>query len=111
MPEKRAHTRRLMREGAVLASAAGESRHPVVMLDISRVGVCFASPALLDSGSRHILDFQLPGMPQTHETVIQVVHTSESGVPAGYRVGARFVHMEAETSESIAHFVSNTAPA
>ena len=110
MSEKRAHTRRLMREDAVLADATGAARHPVVMLDISRLGVCFTSPTLLDGGSRHILDFKLPGMPQLHETVVQVVHCSDSGVPSGYRVGARFVHIPAETTESIVDFVS-IAPA
>jgi hypothetical protein len=111
MPEKRAHTRRLMKEDAVLADAAGATRRPVVMLDISRVGVSFTSPSLLESGSRHILDFNLPGTPQLHETVVQVVHSSENGVPSGYRVGARFVHIQPETTDSIMHFVSNSAPA
>lgn len=111
MSEKRADTRRLMQEDAVLADAAGAARHPVVLLDISRLGVSFASPTLLDSGSRHILDFKLPGMPVPHETVVQVVHSSEGGVPSGYRVGARFVHIAPETTDSIVQFVSNIAPA
>jgi hypothetical protein len=111
MSEKRAHARRLMQEDAVLADTAGAARRPVVLLDISRLGVSFTSALLLDSGSRHILDFNLPGAPQLHETVIQVVHSSETGVPSGYRVGARFVHIQPETTESIVHFVSNIAPA
>ena len=110
MHEKRAHTRRLMREEAVLADASGAMRHPVVMLDISRLGVCFTSADELESGSRHILDFRLPGNSQLQETVIQVVHSSRAGVPAGFRVGARFVHMGADTSEHIASFVSTAAP-
>ena len=111
MPEKRAHTRRLMQEDAVLADAAGTTRQPVVLLDISRLGVSFTSPSLLDNGSRHILDFNLPGTAQLHETVVQVVHSSASGVPSGYKVGARFVHIAPETTESIVHFVSHIAPA
>lgn len=111
MQEKRAHTRRLMREEAVLADAAGQARHPVVMLDISRVGVSFTSPSLLESGSRHLLDFRLPGSPALQETVVQVVHSTSAGVPSGFRVGARFVHIADETTERIAQFVSNTAPA
>ena len=110
MHEKRAHTRRLMREEAVIASAEGKARHPVILLDISRVGVSFTSPTTLDSGSRHILDFRLPGNSQLQETVVQVVHTTSDGVPAGFRVGARFVHIQAETTESIVAFVSNTVP-
>ena len=111
MPEKRAHTRRLMREDAVLADVAGGARRPVIMLDISRLGVCFTSPKLLESGSRHILDFNLPGTQHLHETVVQVVHSSQSGVPSGYKVGARFVHIAPDTTESIVHFVSNSTPA
>lgn len=111
MHEKRTHTRRLMREDAVLANVASAARRPVVLLDISRVGVCFTSPGLLDSGSRHILDFHLPGTPQLHETVIQVVHSSQSGVPSGYKIGARFVHIQPDTTESIVHFVSSSLPA
>ncbi len=111
MPEKRAHTRRLMREDAVLADVGGGARRPVIMLDISRLGVCFTSPLLLDSGTRHILDFNLPGTLHLHETVVQVVHSSQSGVPAGYKVGARFVHIQTDTTESIVQFVSNSTPA
>ena len=111
MHEKRAHTRRLMREDATIADASGKARHPVVLLDISRLGVCFTSPDLLESGSRHILDFHLPGNPHLQETVIQVVHSTSDGVPAGYRVGARFVHIAPETTEHITDFVSTAAPA
>lgn len=111
MHEKRAHTRRLMREEAMLADAAGSARRPVVMLDISRLGVSFTSPELLPSGSRHILDFRLPGSADLQETVVQVVHSTSAGVPSGFRVGARFIHIADETTDQIASFVSNTAPA
>ena len=111
MHEKRAHTRRLMREDATLADASGQARHPVVLLDISRLGVCFTSPDLLEGGSRHILDFRLPGNPKLQATVIHVVHCSSDGVPAGFRVGARFVHIAPGTTEDITSYVSTTAPA
>ncbi len=110
MHEKRAHTRKLMREEAILADASGTARQPVVMLDISRLGVCFTSAEALASGSRHILDFRLPGNPELQETVIQVVHSTRAGVPAGFRVGARFVHIAAETTEHITTYVSTAAP-
>lgn len=108
MSEKRAHTRRLMREDAVLADVTGAPRRPVIMLDISRLGVCFTSPVELDGGSRHILDFHLPGMQQLHETVVQIVHSSPIGVPSGYKIGARFVHIQPDTTESIVNFVSDS---
>lgn len=111
MSEKRAHARRLMREDAVLADATGAARHPVILLDISRVGVCFTSPAPLDGGSRHLLDFHLPGGARLHESVVQVVHSSTTGVPSGYRVGARFVHVQTDTTEAITDYVSHSAPA
>ena len=111
MHEKRVHTRRLMRENATLADASGKARHPVVLLDISRLGVCFTSPDPLEGGSRHILDFHLLGNPHLQETVIQVVHSTNEGVPAGFRAGARFVHIELETTGYITDFVSTAAPA
>lgn len=111
MSEKRAHARRLMHEEAVLADAGGGARQPVVLLDISRVGVSFTSPVTLDGGTRYLLEFKLPGAPRLHETVVQVIHSSPHGVPAGFRIGARFVHIETDTTDAIAHFVSNSAPA
>jgi hypothetical protein len=111
MPEQRAHARRLMHEDAVLATVSGSGRQPVILLDISRLGVCFTCPLQLESGTRHVLDFNLPGTGQLHETVVQVVHSSPNGVPSGFRVGARFVHIRQETADSIVHFVSNSAPA
>jgi hypothetical protein len=111
MSEKRAHTRRLMHEEAMLADAGATARQPVVLLDISRVGVSFTSPAALDGGSRHLLGFRLPGVPDSHETVVQVIHSSTNGVPSGYRIGARFVHIETETTDAITNFVSHSAPA
>jgi hypothetical protein len=111
MQEKRAHTRRLMHEDAVLAEATGQGRQPVILLDISRLGVCFTCPAPLEGGARHILDFRLPGGAQLHETVVQVVHSGSAGVPAGFRIGARFVHVPAETESAIVQFVSSSAPA
>lgn len=111
MSEKRAHTRRLMHEEAVLADAAGASRRPVVLLDISRVGISFTSPAMLDGGSRYLLGFRLPGAAALHETVVQVVHSSANGVPSGFRIGARFIHIENDTTDAITNFVSSSAPA
>lgn len=111
MHEKRAQTRGLMREDALLAGAAGQARQPVIMLDISRLGVCFASPAPLEASSRHLLIFSLPGKLHTHESVVQVGHSSTSGVPSGYRIDARFVHMQVETTDEIVAFITTTAPA
>ena len=100
-----------MREDAILAQAQGAGRLPVILLDISRLGVCFTSAGALESGTRHLLEFYLPAAAQVHETVIQIVHSSQSGVPSGYKVGARFVHIQPETSGAIVHFVSNSLPA
>ena len=108
MHEKRAQTRGLMREDAVLAANDGQARKPVIKLDISRLGVCFASPEALEASSRHLLVFALSGKPQAHETVVQVVHSSTAGVPSGFRIGARFVHIQPETTDEIVAFVTTT---
>lgn len=107
MLEKRAHTRRLMRGDAFLSDAAGTSRHPVVVLDISRLGVSFTNPIFLDSETVHKLQFCLPGNSRMHETIVSVVHSTTEGVPAGYRVGARFVAIDAETTALINKLVSS----
>ncbi len=106
MQEKRAHTRRLMREDAFLSDVAGTSRHPVVVLDVSRLGVSFTNPVFLDSDTVHKLEFCLPGNSRMHETMVSVVHSTTQGVPSGYRVGARFVAIPAETTALINKIVS-----
>ncbi len=105
MQEKRVHQRKLMQADAVLGDADGAGRRPVVMLDISQVGVSFINATQLESGSRHFLDFSLPGNAAVQQTVIQIVHSTTTGVVAGVRVGARFLHVEPETREGIATFI------
>lgn len=106
MREQRAHNRRLMREDAIISGPSGERRQPAILLDISRVGVCFTSPQLLPSGTVYRLEFSLPGQPGLHRTTLEVVHSSSSGVPSGYRVGARFLDIAPDTAERIMDFVT-----
>lgn len=108
MQEKRVHQRKLMRVDAMLSDADGAARRPVVMLDVSQVGVSFIHASALDSGARLFLDFSLPGSELVEETVIQVVHSTAAGVAAGVRVGARFVHVAPETREGIARFIAGS---
>ena len=105
MREKRAHARRLMQEDAFLWNAAGTVRRPVVMLDISRAGVAFTSADLLEEGGLHRLQFSLPGHAERHETMLEIIRSTTTGVPAGFRVGARFIQAAPETIERISGFV------
>lgn len=109
MEEQRAHARKMMHEQAFLADASGTVWAPVIVLDISLRGLSFANPEALMSGALHQLRFGLPGSPTRHHTVVQIVHQSTSGVPAGFLVGAMFVTIDADTSKQIADFVSKPA--
>ena len=111
MREQRAHNRRLMREDAIISDPSGDARRPAILLDISRVGVCFTSPQLLPSGMVYSLEFSLPGQTGLHRTTLEVVHSSSSGVPSGYRVGARFLDIPAGTAELIMDFVTRDVDA
>lgn len=106
MQERRAHTRRLMQEEAFLFDTTGSTRQPVLLLDVSRLGVSFTNPVYLESESVHKFAFCLPGNSQMHETVVSVVHSTTQGVPAGYRVGARFIEIDAHTTSVINKLVS-----
>ena len=106
MLEKRVHQRKLMNASATLGAADGGARYPVVMLDISRLGVSFIHTDKLGSGASHFLDFRLPGSDTPLEAVVQVVHSTADGTVAGYRVGARFVYIAPETGDAIEAFMA-----
>ena len=99
----------MMREPAVLSHAKGGAGAPVVVLDISLRGLCFATSEVLESGSICYLWFCLPGSPTRHQTVVQIVHSSTAGVPSGFRVGAMFTEIAPESIEQIMDFVSKSA--
>lgn len=107
MQEKRAHSRRLMQEDAFLSNTSAASRHPVVLLDIARLGICFTNPDLLAKGSVHTLVFTLPGSAQLHQALIEVVHSTTQGVPVGYRVGARFLEIHPDSSALVNELVAS----
>jgi hypothetical protein len=108
--EQRAHARKLMREQAYLADASMTSWVPVVLLDISACGISFASPAAVIGDALRQLQFRMPGSPLLHHARIHIVHHSTSGVPVGFKVGARFEEISAETRDAIVEFVSAPSP-
>jgi hypothetical protein len=105
MKEQRAHARKLMREQAYLADAGTTSWAPVVLLDISLSGISFASPSAIIHGELRQLQFRMPGSPVLHRVRIHIVHHTASGVPVGFKVGARFEDIGAETRNAIAGFL------
>lgn len=107
MLEKRVHQRKPLNASATLGAADGAARHPIVMLNISRLDVSFIHPDKLGSGASRFLDFRLPGSDTPLEAVVQVVHSTADGAVAGYRVGARFVYTAPETGDAIAAFVAD----
>ncbi|MGJ7914750.1 PilZ domain-containing protein [Massilia sp. LXY-6] len=106
MKEQRAHGRKLMHEQAYLADASMSSWVPVILIDISLSGISFASPAVLIDGGLRELHFRMPGSPRLHRALIHIVHNSTSGVPVGFKVGASFEEIGAETRDAIAGFLS-----
>ena len=106
MKEQRAHARKLMHEQAYLADATMTSWVPVVLLDISECGISFASPAVMIGDALRQLQFRMPGSPLLHRALIHIVHHSTSGASVGFKVGARFEEISADTRDAIIDFVS-----
>jgi hypothetical protein len=106
MKEQRAHVRKLMHEQAYLADARMSSWAPVVLLDISLRGISFASPTAIIDGELRPLHFRMPGSPVLHRVLIHIVHHTTSGVPVGFKVGARFEDIGADTTDAITDFLS-----
>jgi hypothetical protein len=48
----------------------------------------------------------MPGSPVLHRVLIHIVHHTTSGVPVGFKVGARFDDIGADTREAIVDFLS-----
>jgi hypothetical protein len=106
LKEQRAHVRKLMHEQAYLADASMTSWAPVVLIDISLSGISFASPSVIIGGQLRQLQFRMPGSPLLHRVLVHIVHHSTSGVPVGFKVGARFEDISADTKEAITGFLS-----
>jgi hypothetical protein len=99
----------MMHEQAFLSDSSGSSWAPIILLDISIRGISFATPDALMSGAVRQLRFTLPGSPTRHHSLINVVHRSTSGVPSGFKIRARFVKIEADTTNQIMDFFSTSA--
>jgi hypothetical protein len=106
LKEQRIHVRKLMHEQAYLADPGMTSWAPVVLLDISLRGISFASPTVIIDGELRQLQFRMPGSPLLHRVLIHIVHHTTSGVPVGFKVGARFEEISADTTEAISDFLS-----
>lgn len=95
-----------MHEQASLADANMTCWIPVILLDISLRGISFASPDVVANGELRQLRFRMPGSPLLRHVVICAVHNSTTGVPVGFRVGAKFEEIDAGTTDAIADFLS-----
>lgn len=106
MQDQRAHVRRLVQAHAKLASANGKQWVEVQLLDISRMGLAFASAETVEEGSTRMLRFSLPDSPVTNEVFVKIVHNGSAGANGTIRVGARFAAIEQACTERIAAFVA-----
>lgn len=100
-----------MHEAAWIATSAGDSWTPVVLLDISTHGVSIASTLLMTSGDRRPLRFTLPGDTSSHYAFVRLLYRSTEGVPGGFRYGARFTEIDPKTTSHIVDFLSLPVPA
>lgn len=95
-----------MHEQAFLSDPDVTSWAPVVLLDISLRGISFATPTVVLGGELRQLRFRLPGSQQLHHASLHIVHQTNAGVPVGYKVGARFEEIDADTTNEIIDFLS-----
>jgi hypothetical protein len=98
----------MMHEQAFLSDSSGTSWAPIILLDISLRGISFATSEPLMNGAVHQLRFRLPGSLARHHSLINIVHQSTSGVPGGFKIGATFVTIDADTTEQIMDFFSKS---
>jgi hypothetical protein len=50
----------------------------------------------------------MPGSPALHRALIDIVHHTTSGVPVGFKVGARFAEIGSETTVAITGFLGRS---
>lgn len=106
LEEKRAHSRRLMHEVASITDPAGSTWVPIVLLDVSLHGISFASAEVLLSDCTYSMRFTLPGAAKLHFSSVTLTPRTTSGVPSGYRYGARFLTIDRQTLDHIVQFMS-----
>ena len=109
MEEQRVHIRKLVHGEASIADQSGDLWCAVQVLDISHMGVAFASAEKMDSGVTRMFRFFLPGSTERHTAVVKVVHCSDA--QSGFRIGARFASIKSESKESIITFIAAAANA
>ena len=95
-----------MHEHASLLDTTGTSWTPVILLDISLRGIGFATPEVMMTGTIRQLRFKVPGSPMLHHALVYIVHQSSAGVPSGFKVGAKFEEIGANTTNAIVDFLS-----
>jgi hypothetical protein len=106
--EKRAHKRKLMHEPASIDTAVPGKWNPVILLDISTGGVSFAAAEALVQGNKYTLRFCLPHSDHLHQIAIRIMHVGTTGVPTGFRMGARFLDANVNATDAIVEFFSKS---
>lgn len=109
LEERRAHSRRLMHEVASITNPTGTTWVPIILLDVSLNGASFASSQVLLSDCEYSMRFTLPGAARLHFASVTLTPRTTSGVPSGYRYGARFLKIERQTQVHIVQFRSEPA--
>lgn len=95
-----------MHEPAFLSDAGISSWSPIVLLDISLRGISFATPGAVLGSELRQLRFRMPGSAHLHHASVHIVHQTSAGVPVGYKIGARFAEIDADSTNAIMDFLS-----
>ncbi len=106
MQDQRAHSRKLLEAEAAIADPSGDLWITVPMLDISRMGIAFSSPAAIEGGATYLFRIDLPGIEGRVEALLRVVHSSNTGMEQGFRVGARFASVTQDDAQRIVRFLT-----
>jgi hypothetical protein len=97
----------MLQVSATVHLASPATHWDVHLVDISRMGVAFASPRPFESGDSFMLSFRLPGDEKACTAHGIVVHAATVSDRPLYRVGARLRDMSAETEGQLMDFLTD----
>ncbi|MBI1890384.1 MAG: PilZ domain-containing protein [Burkholderiales bacterium] len=106
MIEQRQHPRKFLEVDAVMADEFGNFMRPVKLLNISRMGLAFATNEMLAPGTLYMFRFNLPEQERKVRFTASVVHSSTNTELANFRVGARFAKIDEEDLALIEQYIN-----
>jgi hypothetical protein len=103
--EQRAYVRRLLDAEGTMANALGNAWSQIRILDISRMGIAFATDELLIVNTSRAMSLRLPDSSEPIKFIAKIVNRSPR-TDIGFRVGANFVKIDANDIALIEQYVN-----